>query len=926
MFLAGGAALAAEPEFDTNELSRFPALSPQEAQAAFVARPGFHVELAASEPNVASPVAMAFDESGALFVAEMRDYPLPEMRAKRQGTIRRLADFDGDGFYESSTVFLNGLTWPTSVTCWGGGVFVAAAPDLLFAKDHDGDGRAEEIRTCFTGFGMQNVQALVNGLTWSLDCRIHGATAGNGGHITSPGRKAEPWTIHGSDFSFDPASLDLRLESGTAQYGLSFDATGRKFVCSNSHHLQWVAWDRRYLNAWHPFPALLLDIPLDGPAAEVFRISPEEPWRVVRTRWRASGLVKGLVEGGGRSSGYFTSASGLTVYSGHAFPPEFGGNVFVGDVGSNLVHRKVLRSTPAGPVAERAADEKHREFLASKDPWFRPVACANGPDGCLYVVDMNREVIEHPESIPATIKTHLDLASGQLRGRIWRVVPDGFSRKPPPNLRNASPADLASALDSPSLRPTAQRLLMQVESASLASLVTDRTTAEGRVAALHLLARRKLLRDELLAQSLADKSPIVRRHSLILAEGCDRELPLTLTSAISRLLTDADDEVRVQLALTLGQSRHPHRAQLLAELFGASKEFPRLRQAVLVSLRDPIEILALFTVAPTEDLAGMLARTKRTDLLQTAAGRVLGMESGGGAASLNLWLALGLSKPDAQVLSLARKSPAHPASLRVLALAGAKEDWPLFARLLADAAEPMEVRAAAMQAIWRTRGAAGLLDAWKGLPAALRTSALDLCLSRPSAYSSVLESVRRGTVGPGEFSVSQTALLRTAGGLSDEVTALFWPPPPDRQSVIAQKQAALKLPGDLGKGHEIFAQRCAVCHRDGTEGAAVGPERTSFRNLGKPTLLVNLIDPSREVAPSYAAATISTEVGESLTGLIIQEDASQVRLRLPGGQESSLQRNSVRKVERLGRSLMPDGLEAGLSDQELADLLEYLVR
>ena len=419
---------------------------------------GFRLELAASEPEVVDPVAIAFDENGALFVVEMRDYS--ERRAERLSRVRRLTDEDGDGRFEKATVFLDDLAWATGIVCSQGGVIVAASPDLIYARDTNGDGVADERRVVLTGFGegmaKLNVQALVNSLTFGPDNRIWGATAGNGGRVNGV-------RIDGADFSFDPATFAFTAETGTAQFGLTFDAGGRRFVCSNSSHLRWVALERRYVAGRLCRPEKpLVDIPVDGPAAEVFRTSPEEPWRVVRTRWRASGAVAGIVEGGGRASGYFTSASGLVVYTGDLMP-ALTGQVFVGDVGSNLVHRKHLRETDDGPVAERDPSEAASEFLTSRDTWFRPVACANGPDGALYVIDMYREVIEHPDSLPPGLKRRIDLNSGNDRGRIYRIVPDHGAPRRRNNLGALDAAALAALTAHPNgwHRVTARRLLVE---------------------------------------------------------------------------------------------------------------------------------------------------------------------------------------------------------------------------------------------------------------------------------------------------------------------------------------------------------------------------------------------------------------------------------------------------------------------------------
>ena len=190
-------------------------------------------------------------------------------------------------------------------------------------------------------------------------------------------------------------------------------------------------------------PSPRVVIAADGPAAEVYRASPEEPWRVIRTRWRISGLAPGVVEGGGRSAGYFTGATGVTIFRGNAYGTAYVGDAFIGDAGGNLVHHKRIRRSEKDPlelIAERPADEKKIEFVASTDNWFRPVDFANAPDGTLYIADMYRETIEHPWSIPEQIKQYLDLNSGNDRGRIYRIAPDGFAVRRPASLSKARSA------------------------------------------------------------------------------------------------------------------------------------------------------------------------------------------------------------------------------------------------------------------------------------------------------------------------------------------------------------------------------------------------------------------------------------------------------------------------------------------------------
>ena len=172
------------------------------------------------------------------------------------------------------------------------------------------------------------------------------------------------------------------------------------------------------------------------------------------------------------------------------FPKEYLDNAFVGDAGGNLVHRKVLLQDDVGLKAQRGPGEANMEFIASKDTWFRPVQFANAPDGSLYVIDMYRETIEHPWSLPPSIKQFLDLNSGNDRGRIYRVVPDGYKQPALPHLDKASTKELVATLESPNGwdRDTASRLLYERQDKSavpaLIKLLKNSKSPLGRLHAL----------------------------------------------------------------------------------------------------------------------------------------------------------------------------------------------------------------------------------------------------------------------------------------------------------------------------------------------------------------------------------------------------------------------------------------------------------
>ncbi len=332
----GGTAARGQEDDLARELPRIQPLEPDAALKSFRLHEGFRLQTVASEPVVTDPVSVVYDADGNIYAAEMRGYPYPENSPT--GNIRRLEDRDGDGVYERSTIFVDDLSWPTSVLAHDGGVFIAVPPDILYARDTDGDGVADEKKVVFTGFGTQNVQALVNGLQWGLDGWIYGISGGNGGDIRNPSRPDDkPVSVRGRDFRFKPDGSQFEATSGGGQFGHTFDDWGRRFTCNNSNHIRQIILPARYLerNPALAAPAVLTDIAAEGSAAPFYRISPAEPWRIVRTRQRAADPVyaKRLPPTELVATGFFTSATGVTVYRGTSFPPEYRGNAFIGDVG-----------------------------------------------------------------------------------------------------------------------------------------------------------------------------------------------------------------------------------------------------------------------------------------------------------------------------------------------------------------------------------------------------------------------------------------------------------------------------------------------------------------------------------------------------------------------------------------------------------------
>ncbi len=972
LFAAPRGGRAEAPALTTNDLPRPPLIAPAAAVGTLRLRPGFHAELAAAEPQVVSPVALAFDERGRLFVAEMIDYSERRDAQPHLGRIRLLEDTRGDGVYDRSTIFADNLAWPTAVFCCRGGLLVVATPDILFLQDTHGTGRADVREVVFTGLAegvaRLNVQELANSLSWGPDQHIHGATSGEGGKLRALRHPDAPvLDLRGRDFVIDPRAFTAATEAGGGQHGLSFDDYGRRFTCNNSDHIRLFQYDDRYAgrNPSFNLPPPLASIAEDGPAAEVFRQSPDEAWRVIRTRWRVASLVTGPVEGGGRASGYFTGATGITIYRGDAFPAEYRGDAFIGECAGNLVSRKKLAPKDAGLTARRAAGEEQVEFLASTDNWFRPVQLANAPDGALYVIDMHREVVEHPWSLPEGIKKFLDLDSGAQCGRIFRIVPDGFRRRPAPRLDQADIPALVALLEHPNgwHRDTASRLLYERNDPTAAPLLRQLRQKSGlpaaRLLALHALAGLTVLTPEDLAPALADPDPGVRVHALQLAEPLLQAGAPGLAARVAALTADPVPWVRRQLAFTAGELPADLRRGVLAGLLRETGDSPMTRAAVFNSLDDGAgalfgELAADPGPARRESLRELARQTGARHaavevtrvieaISQTAdpefaceltrclgEGLLQGHSSLASADSAHR-LAPVWARATAWLAEPAAPEKARVAALGLLALAPFAQAGDAL-RAVLGTPQPEAVQLAAVGALTRFTepGAAGaLLAPWSVLGARARSLALAALLARPERAEALLQALRAGTIPIDALTLAQTKFLRNhVRPAVRELARTVLPEQPgaaERAAALRAFAPALTLPGDAAAGRALFSVRCIACHRLAGLGFAVGPDLASVRANGREKLLIAIVDPNREVAPPYLAFTLETKAGESHVGILAQETTTSVTVRQAYGREEVIRRADLRGMTCQQQSLMPEGLEAGLTPQDVANLLEFLV-
>jgi putative heme-binding domain-containing protein len=710
----------------------------------------------------------------------------------------------------------------------------------------------------------------------------------------------------------------------------------------------------------------------------VFRTSPAEPWRIVRTRRRAADpeYQKRLPPTELVATGFFTSATGVTVYRGDAYPEEVRGNVFIGDVGGNLVHRKTLEPDGISFIATRA--DESVEFITSTDNWFRPVNFVNGPDGCLYILDMYRETIEHPSSIPDDIKAHLDLYSGDDRGRVYRLVPPKWNPHGVLNLAAMTSDGLVAQLNSTNAwnRETAQRLIVERGDDSAAGdvwrIVHESESPAARIHALYTLDGLGALEVQDVVAYLNDESPHVREHLIRLAEKHRDESP-DYGLAILMLADDPDVRVQFQLALSLGEFEESIAQQGLAALAGQKDISPDVQQAMLTSVGPHAGEMAVALIAtdipcsgsPGElrwlerlcELAAVtgddgvpqvlnaLAATKTAGSYSTCVTNAALRGAGRGLRTRGLTLAGVLASENAanearqllnehfQVMRDTARNLDESAASRAVAITylaqDSTENLQPFVEELLSPRQPQEVQIAMVRALADHPGddlATTLLAPWPSASPAVRAEIVDGLLRSGGRTEVLLSAIEAGDVKPGEIAPDkrQALLAHPNQVLQQRAAACIGVTSADRQEVIDRYEPALDGETDAERGRSVFMKTCANCHKVGDAGHAVGPELASVANKSPRDLMIAVLDPSREAQPIYTSYTALLDDGRIVTGIIAAETASTVTFRRAEGKEDVVLRDQIDQLQSSGQSLMPVGIEKDITAEQLADVVTYI--
>ncbi len=536
--------------------SKAPPLSPEQSIATMQVQPGFRVVPVLAEPHIHEPAAIAWDGNGRLYVVEMRTY-MQDIDGHNQlaptSRVSRHEDTDGDGVYDRHTVFADNLSLPRMVLPLLDRVIIRETNtfDLKSYQDTDGDGVADKIEMWHEGGPRGgNLEHQPSGLVWNLDNWIY-----------------TTYSKHRYRFT-NGTAIRESLPHGSGQWGLTHDNEGRIFYSTAGGENPAMDFQR---------PIVYGPLSLPGEQApgfrEVFPIDDIPDVQGGRGRIRAD-----------NSLNRFTGCCGQSIYRGDRMPVDFDGDLIIPEPVGRLIRRAKVRNDRGRIVVDNAYPQA--EFIAARDPNFRPVNSATGPDGCLYVVDMYRGIIQEGNwvregSYLRGVVQEYELDKNIGRGRIYRIDHETTQRGPQPRMLDETPQQLVAHLSHPNgwWRSEAQKLIILHGDKSvvgdLARLARTGESALGRLHALWTLEGLDAITPELLLLVMTDSDPRLRAAAVRIGEPLVASEP-SLAAAWADLIDDDSPDVLIQVLLSVSRVAPPQGETLTAEIVKRHADNPAI--------------------------------------------------------------------------------------------------------------------------------------------------------------------------------------------------------------------------------------------------------------------------------------------------------------------------------------------------------------
>lgn len=939
-------------------------LTPQEAVEAMTIKPGYQVNVWASEPLMTQPMAFCWDDKGRLWVAENRDYESRGHGFSNSGDSRILIleDTDGDGVADSRKVFLEGLAFPAAIAVGFDGLYVGAPPNLLFIPDKNGDDKAdlEAIEILLTGWGIRDRHETLNSLHWGPDGWLYGLQGfATPSKIRKPAGdaklyfhkdpfpedllEAEGVDINGGVWRYHPVKdrFEVVAHGFSNPWGIDYDSKGQLLMtaCVIPH-------------LWHVVPGGIYH----RQGGQHFNPYVYED-------------IKTIADHSHRSA-----HGGARVYQSDAFPKEEQGRIFMANIHEHAVLSDILVPKGSGYQGKHGD-----EFLIANNAQWVGFSMEIGPEGGLYVLDWHDADICGQEVL------------NQETGRIFRIMPEKSLAKDFPgrytDLNKLTDLQLVALQKSESdwharrargiLQKRASQNKLQTNThQALKAIFTNEKNPDWRLKAMWALHQTQGFSENDLIKALSDKDPYIRAWAIqLLCE--DSNPPLAALRQFQKMAqNDPSPIVRLYLAAALQRIPTKEKQAIASNLVRHAEDandhnLPKMIWYGIEPLMadNPDALLELSTFSKIPFLTQFIARRAidgdavdklvaligkggpnseslligmlqgmegRNDLKAPANWKTVSAElqrKGGKTKELAMEISSLFGDAEAtQRAFAALKNPNAPLDQRKKALQtlSAQQNRELPNELPTLMKDPsLRIEAIKSVAAFDNEALGRLLvNSYPSFNPEEKQAALQSLSSRPRYGNMLSKEIKERKIPKSEISPTiARQLLRVVGSGFIEI----WGP---IEQVASDKAAYNKYrtvltssgasSADVISGKKVFSRVCGSCHKMYGEGGDMGPDLTGSNRSDPEYILLNVLEPSAEIQDAYRMVVINTRDGRTYTGNVIGENQRQITIRVIGQDPIIINKSSIQSKDVTEVSMMPPGLFENLSEKEIVDLMAYL--
>lgn len=957
---------------------QFSGLTPEKAAAAMTVPEGFTVKLFAGEPDVHQPIAFCLDDRGRVWVAEAYSYPVRRPDQEAKDRILILEDTDGDGHFDKSTVFMEGLNLVSGLEIGFGGVWVGAAPYLMFVPMKD-DKPAGKPQILLDGWAYQDTHETLNTFTWGPDGWLYGChgvfTHSRVGKPGTPDKERTP--INAGVWRYHPIKHQFEVFAhGTSNpWGLDFNDYGQMFceacVIPHLYHIiQGGRYQRQAGNHFNPYT--YADIQTIADHRHYVGANPH------------GGNNRSDSAGGGHAH------CGTMIYLGGAWPAEYRNQMFMGNIHGRRLNMDRLTPKGSGYVASHGPD-----FLFANDEWARFINMRYGPDGNVYLIDWydkqachhhdvniwdrtNGRIykIEHRGTKPVQVDlqkcSDKELVKYQLHDNDWyvrharRILQERFAAKPrDPKAMDDPRLTLASLSGEHPDAKKRLRAMWALHGARDVSLTPHTWGLADQDPHVRAWAVQLALEDpkddnpqmraallmDLAGWAKKDPSPLVR---LYIAAGLQRLPASARWETFENLLAHAEDANDHNLPLMYWYAAEPLAAEDPGRALdlAARSKVPLLefmaRRVGAIGTPEAINLLVqrlgkseseAAQLALLSGLQDALKGRRQTEMPAAWAEVFPRLRDSKHSEIHNRAVALAVTFGDAQAMTLLRDVLASPQAdfesrrSALDALLGGRDQAlaPVLQQLLADS----KLRSGALRGLAayddpKTPGV--ILKAFPSLSLEEKRDALNTLAARAGYAKELLAAVANKEIASTQIPAE---IVRQLRNLKDaeldkrlgEVWGTVRETKADRLKLMNQYRKQLSVPGklppDVALGRAVFAKTCAQCHTLFGAGGNNGPELTGSNRANLDYLLENILDPSAVIPKEYAVTRLELKDGRVVTG-IVKAETPQALTVATANETLTVPVGEVESRSATDTSLMPDDLLKPLAGDEVRALVAYL--